>query len=213
MNTVCERTRTVLPAHSERGEQSSSQRANTGVAVRVPRSHTSAADALAEAEPFVAVDRLLAKQTAAAGTSAAGAGRNVIVDEEPVIEREHGPSMAAVTVTLRGAFGDNDVNPQTGELSAALASRRLCWTRTARCPRAGPSSEQNAARTRLPPAPGACGRHRADPRAQSEVTSVLTPVKQATRCALVYLFHARARISDPVDPCVARASGAADPAA
>ncbi len=37
-------------------------------------------------------------------------GRDAIIDKEPVVEREHEVSMAAVTVNLREASGDNDVN-------------------------------------------------------------------------------------------------------
>ena len=55
-----------------------------------------------------------------------------------MIEREHEPSIAALTVKLREAFGDNDVNPHMGRLSGCINPPPLSWTRD------GPVSKSRA---------------------------------------------------------------------
>jgi len=105
-----------VPSRSEGGDQPSSQRANARLASYVPRLSTDAADTFAQAEAIGTIDRLLAQQTSAPRTAAAKAGRDAIVNEEPVIEWKHEVRVAAVMVKVREACGDNDVNPRNARL-------------------------------------------------------------------------------------------------
>jgi hypothetical protein len=55
---------------------------------------------------------LLAQQTSAPGTTAPKAGRDGVVDKDVGGKREHDLSMAALTVNVRAASGDNDVTAE-----------------------------------------------------------------------------------------------------